>query len=77
MLDVKAIDEGGRMYDNDHFQLHFIEMAKFDSEYKNMNEILKQWLLFMKFGEKEEEFMRYGITMKSFIKQKRNTKSLQ
>ncbi len=59
---------------NDHFQLHFIEMAKFDSEYKNMNEVLKQWLLFMKFGEKEEEFMRYGITDEKIYKAKEEYK---
>ena len=58
---------------NDHFQIHFIEMSKFERDSKDINEILKQWLLFMKYGDKED-LMRYAITDEKIYKAKEEYK---
>ena len=55
---------------NEHFQIHFIEMSKFNNNSQNIKDTLRQWLIFMKYGDNEEEIMNYAITDDKIYKAK-------
>lgn len=58
----------------DHFQLHFIELPKFDTfdRYQTTKQVIQKnlfhWLVYLKYGADKGEFMKYAITDESILK---------
>ena len=48
ILDIKAIDEKTQGEFSDLFEMHFIELNKFNKDYKDLKTALDKWVSFLK-----------------------------
>ena len=53
---------------SDHFQLHFIEINKFENSTQSIQKGLFEWLVYLKYGADKGEFMKYAITDDNILK---------